>query len=350
MKKFISIIFALVMILSMTACSNSNSNIVDQNPTTQVIPQEDHIIPNEDEQEIQQNPNLDKYIEAFNNFELRSWDMSKIYDNFTNDAAVATVYSWNDIPGVRLFVTTKEYNDTKFHYGIMANEDYSRQAVVWLIFENYDEEAIRQFLDEVNFTEEAIGQDNSKSYYCPSGVVATHDGFITVNGSNHYSTMLGKDTSNPKIEFMNYASMEYLLGIEFNGNKESVTITTLWDYRDALDEAVFYGVRGYDEYLEVNGFGVIIDNYIDLKNALVKIDDGPLAEVNYLAAYGYSDPGDDYNDDYTDDYSDWYVPDYDFNKEPESMSDFIEGFEAINDFLIGNFDKLIDVVSGTYGN
>lgn len=355
MKKYLSIVLSAAMILSLCACSQSTNlqeetiiNAVEEvaEPISEVIIEEPT------------NPMLDMYFEVFNNFELRDDEISKVYNGDYNvESALYQKETWNDpedaygLNGMKLFSASATYEDNTFYYGIGVNEDYSRKAILWIIFDNYDPDTMKEFINGLDFHEETEWvQETENGIYCPSGIVYTWDGIVGVNSTDDYYLLNKDESSNPRVQFNNYAALSYLYGISFDNflsNDENIGIFTLWYIDELISYASYYGVRGYDSYLNTNGFGVIINDLVDLRSATESMEvDGPLSEVYYLATYGGSEP--QYDD--SEDYSDWYMPDYDFNHEPESMSDFVQGAAAISDFLYGNFWNLLDVASGTYGN
>lgn len=357
MKKYLSIVLSVAMILSLCACSQSTNS---QEEETNISTVEETAEPiSEVIIEEPTNPMLDMYIEVFNNFELRDDEISKIYNGDYNvESALCQNGTWNDpvdeyeLNGMKIFSTSATYEDNTFYYGIGVNEDYSRKAILWIIFDNYDPDTMKEFINGLDFHEETEWvQEDGNGVYCPSGIVYTWDGVVGVNSDDDYYLLDVDESFIPRVQFNNYAALSYLYGINFDNylnNVEDIRIYTLWDIRNLISAASYYGVRGYDSYLNTNGFGVIINDLVDLQSAVeIMEEDGPLSEVYYLDTYGGSEP--QYTDD-SEDYSDWYMPDYDFNHDPESMSDFVQGAAAISDFLYGNFWNLLDVASGTYGN
>lgn len=353
MKKYLSIVLSFAMSLSLCACSqstNSQMEEADDISVEEVIEPISEVIIEEPT-----NPMLDTYIEIFNNFELRDEEISKVYDGEYNaESILYQDVTWNDPEnGMKLFTTSATYEDNTFYYGIGVNEDYSRKAILWIIFDNYDPDTMKEFITGLDFHEETEWvQETENGIYCPSGIVYTWDGVVGVNSEDDYYIATQNESSNPRVQFNNYAALSYLYGISFDNflnNEEYIDIASLWHIDELIYVyASYYGVRGYDSYLNTNGFGVIINDLVDLQSAVeIMEEDGPLSEVYYLATYGGSEP--QYTDD-SEDYSDWYMPDYDFNHDPESMSDFVQGAAAISDFLYGNFWNLLDVASGTYGN
>lgn len=231
-----------------------------------------------------------------NLFEMKDYDLYDWADSDFNYQGNVWETSWNECTGIEHFIYSID-NDNIL-VGIMANEARSRAAVVYLDFLNPDAAEFEAFLNNLDY----IKCDSEDPYY---GYIATWNSFILVDATKDYisyflnsapdSLSISKDTTNGNYLF-NLESYAYVLGIDIQDSLESLTnIDAMLTMYTNLEQCEYFGIRGYEGYLDNNGFGIIIDNYKNLKTALFDPQNSDLAEIYYLSQNGGSDPTSDPN-------------------------------------------------------
>lgn len=235
----------------------------------------------------------DSYYDGVTNlFELKDDELYEWANGDFNFQGNVWQQTWNDCSGIEHFIYS--IDDGNVLIGIMASEDRCRAAIVYMDFLNPDADEFEKFLNNLDYTQ------CEDPYY---GYIATWNSYILVDATPDYisyfldsnpdSLEITKDTTNGKYLF-NLEGYAYVLDIDIQDSLESLTnIDAMLTMYTNLEQCEYFGIRGYDEYLYHNGFGIIIDNYKDLKAALANPRTGELSEVYYLSQNGGSDPTSD---------------------------------------------------------
>lgn len=309
MKKYLSVVLSVAMILSLCACSKSSVPQVEE--TNQI--EEIVTTPIEESPEQMLTTVVDpKFTEIMNTFELRDTDLcgkfTGMNDVIANDyPGFIETYTWNDSSGyasIQYFYSEEVFDFGTVKYGILSNEDFSRLAVSTITLINCDESKFDDFLVGLDWHPQENPYDESSKYY---GYIGTWDSFVTVANVSTYSDLMnryGKTEYMPAetdtiIELTNIGALAYVLGINIDSAIANCdSIMEINSIQTNLENAAYYGVRGYDQYLDINGFGVIISEYDALVYALMDTEHSDLCEVAYLSSGSGSDPTSDPNSPY----------------------------------------------------
>lgn len=234
----------------------------------------------------------DSYYDGVTNlFELKDdelYDWAKGDFNFQGNVWQQT---WNNCTGIEHFIYT--IDDGNVLVGIMTNESRARAAIVYLDFLKPNADEFEKFLNNLDYTK----CESEDPYY---GYIATWNSYILVDATKDYisyflnsnpdSLDITKDTTNGNYLF-NLEGYAYVLGIDIQDSLESLSnIDAMLTMYTNLEQCEYFGIRGYEGYLDNNGFGIIINNYKDLKDTLFDPINSDLYEVYYLSQNGGSDP------------------------------------------------------------
>lgn len=239
----------------------------------------------------------DSYYDGVTNlFELKDTELYEWANGDFNFQGLVWQKTWNNGTGIEHFLYT--IDDGNVVIGIMTNESRARAAVVYMDFLNPDAVEFEKFLNNLDYTK----CESEDPYY---GYIATWNSYVLVDATKDYvsyfvntypdSLEITKDATTENYLF-NLESYAYVLGIDIQESLASLTnIDAMLTMYTNLEQCEYFGIRGYEEYLYTNGFGIIIDNYKDLKTALANPQTGELSEVYSLAQNGGSDPTTDPN-------------------------------------------------------
>ena len=226
-----------------------------------------------------------------------------------NDLGFTWQQVWNGTDTESLQHVLSVTSDNKVIYDTLVNEDHSRAAIVAINFLDPDQDDFENLIKKLDYHPEeyrdTIIQENVTM---PYGYIATWDSFIAVNGNfstlgyfyNMYPENLKDFPSyTDYYSLFNLEGYAHVLGIDIQDALADVnSITDISNMYGALMDCEYYGVRGYESYLDTNPFGVIIKTYADLKSAISDYENGPLSEVYYLSNEGGSDPTTDPDSEY----------------------------------------------------
>lgn len=319
MKKYLSIILAIAMILILTACGN------------QVDPEN---LPEDPATEEENTLGDDIWGFMINSFELRNSDALKaLYDDqqLDNSKAFHPQLCWNDddeqnSTAPKIFINEIDYNGTTIYVGLLANESNTRIAPYWISVANASYDDFIAFLRGIDFhataNKDALSGELITDY--PYGYISTWDSIILVDGGSNTRDMVTTISDDTILfEMTNLESLAYVLGIDIQDAIGDVkTMSDAYNMQSYLDQASYYGVRGYSNYTSTNGFGVTLKTYKELVDAIEDAwnDEGPLTDIltfiNGSSADGLDGEMDYmYGSDPTM-YDDWIDPDdYDFGYE-----------------------------------
>lgn len=241
------------------------------------------------------------YNSILDTFGLRDNEATQLYpEEFQKELGLYYQYTWNDSDGafsLSYFISRADYENSTIYYGILTNEDYSRSALYFVSIENPDIQYFDDMLNAVDFHSlENIDVISGKVYDKPYGYIIMPDKSIIVNGTLWSSTFLSQnqDANSNIYELCDINALAYVLGIDIQAAINGCTgIDDLYQIASNLESAEYYGVRGYDSYLDSNGFGIIMTRYSELESALRNPENSDLSEVAYLSEMGGSDPTSD---------------------------------------------------------
>lgn len=313
MKKYLSIILAIIMILSLCACGK------------QVDPEN---LPEDPATEEENALGDDIWSFMINSFELRNSEALKaLYDDQKPDDSKAfyPLLCWNDddeqnSTAPKIFINQIEYNGATVYVGLLANETNTRIAPYWISVANGSSDDFVKFLRDTDFhattNKDALTGELITEY--PYGYISTWDSIILVDGGSNTREMVTTINDDTVLfEMTNLESMAYVLGIDIQDSIEEIeSMDDAYNMQSYLDMASYFGVRGYDSYLNSNGFGVVIKTYKDLVKAVDDAwnDEGVLSDilmyVNGSDAEGLDGEMDYFYGSDPTEYDNWVEPDY----------------------------------------
>ena len=315
--KIASLVIALLMSLSLVACGGSSAQIPEKTINTP-----------------------EPKVESGTEHESNVLD-DNIYKNLTNifidpideiiscDIKDATVnlwyYTWNeDVDNPIYGLKYTLFADDTLGVGILSNEDYSRNAVLTVDLYGPNEEDFSGLLSTLDWhpQSESEGED-------PIGYVFTEDSIILVNDSVYY-----EEFDNPECEkiyeLYNINAMAEVMGINIQNSLAKVSsIDDAFEIQNNLESAIYYGVRGYNNYVDINPYGVIISDYDELVTALEDPYNSPLEEVvTFIDELSEFDPSDEPYDDGSDysspSSSGSHHHSYFYNNLPDAVKQYID--------------------------
>ena len=325
--KLISVIMALLMAVIMVACSSSSqpeapmSNIEtqieeSQESYTRISPQ------------IKENP----YSNIKNYFQYTVADLGITLDKENPDFYTTT---WTNVDEASLRYSI--YCKSDIGIGIISNEDYSQNAVLWLDIFNVQEDKFAAMIHTLDWHPEDNPDDER-----PYGYIATGDSIILVNATNVYESYR---TDTYYYELYNINAIADVMGINIQDYLQNITcVEDAFEIASNLNLALYLGTRGYDDYLSINPFGIICEDYETILISLNNPYDGMYADIYSCLDSSDEEPADDSQMEDKSVYDYALDPDsgYDFNHEPENWSDLIQGFNALNENLIEHFWDIAD--------
>ena len=202
------------------------------------------------------------YADYINLFELRDQEIDQYFNNPGINVSVDRCWNNTEIPTETLYAIFDSELNTQIYFKVMKSNYWGHSAITAIGFENADRDQLTEYLSEVDFTQ----------YYNEiTGYISTWDSYIIVNNSHEFNY----DT----YEFINLNSIAYVLGIDIQESLANMTFFDMLDMQAKLEGCIYWGIRGYDEYLKINPDGVIIDNYQDLYDTMENPDNSPMADV-----------------------------------------------------------------------
>lgn len=237
-----------------------------------------------------------------NYFEIKDQKLLDMFNvDFPEGMCGLTVQDpWNGVNSDALQHSLALSSNSKIIYDILTNEDHTRSALVAINFIDPDRNDFENLINKLDYYPEASDE--------PYGYIAAWNSYIAVNGDFSELNYL-YDTYPENLEgFPEYSTFyslfnidgyAYVLGIDIQNELRNVhSINDISEIYDNLMQCEYYGIRGYESYLDTNGFGIIIDNYADLKAAVSDPENSVLSEVYYLSENGGSDPTTDPDSEY----------------------------------------------------
>lgn len=244
-------------------------------------------------------------------FELRDQELLNLFEIEIPDDQVGMTWQqvWNGTDAESLQHVLSVTEDEKIIYDTLLNEDHTRAAIVAINFIDPDHTEFDNMIKKLDYHPEKYRDVNTQELATePYGYIAAWDSFIAVNGNfstldyfySVYSENLeGFPVYDNYYSLFNLEGYAHVLGIDIQDALADInSITDISNMYSNLMDCEYYGVRGYDSYLNTNPFGVIIKNYADLKSAVSDYENGPLSEVYYLSNEGGSDPTTDPDSEY----------------------------------------------------
>ena len=329
-----SIILAGLLSLVMTACTSSSiphTEVSSQNLTEAVESAESSPMVEEVDVE-EENP----YSEITNDF-LKTTDELGVTINKTKKNGY--IDAWNDENHESALRYTR-YPKSGYGYGILSNEDYSRNVVLWIDIFNPNKENFEEVLNTLDWHPVSTGSIE--------GYILTEDSVILVNTTQYYDDY---EQDGECYELYNLNALATVMGIDIQEYVANVSsMEDAFDIMYGLEEAAYLGTRGYESYLNYNPQGIITDNFDSILVSLNNPYDALYKDV-YPQAYNlpeYDDSeiyGDDDSETSGNSVYDYALdPDagYDFSHEPENWSELIQGMEALNENLYNHFWDIAD--------
>ncbi|MGO5048641.1 hypothetical protein [Dysosmobacter sp. Sow4_B12] len=322
-------LFALIAVMStalvITGCSEGN-NSSDETVSTEASFQAGL------EEEFVQSSIYDDVLSIFF---MSDVDMPEL-----NDSTVAyTMDTWNDSEDYKSGLNISIYyiENTNYEFGFVSNEDFSRNRVLWVSVINPDREQFNCMLDKLNYHQEPYRDiATGEIVDIPYGYISVEDTLILINGSNEFMSHISDEAQtadgtaiHSAYELLNVKAIADVLGIDANNTlSQCASFSDVNVVYNNLRLAVLYGVRGYEEYWNTNGFGTIMSDYNELSTALSDPENSDLSEVHYLINEGGSDPTNDPD-------SPYYEPPIDVNLSSGGSNSF-SGFDGRTDYGSSN--------------
>lgn len=312
MRKRLFVLFAVMSIaLIITGCSEGNKS-ADEATSTETNFQAGF-------EEIVQNSIYDDVLSVFF---MSVADMLELNES----TVVYTMDTWNDSEDYKSGLNISIYciEDTNYELGIASNEDFSQNRVLWVSVINPDRDQFNCMLDKLNYHQEPYRDAATGEIVdIPYGYISVEDMLILINGSNEFMSHISDETQTANgtaihsaYELLNVKAIADVLGIDVNNAlSQCISFSDVNVVYKNLRLAVLYGVRGYEEYWNTNGFGIIMSDYNELSTALSDPENSDLCEVHYLMNTGGSDPTNDPD-------SPYYEPPIDMDLGSEGLNSF----------------------------
>ena len=244
-------------------------------------------------------------------FETRDQELLNLFGIEIPDDQVGMTWQqvWNGTDAESLQHVLSVTEGGEIIYDTLLNEDHTRAAIVAINFIDPDRTEFENMIKKLDFHPEKYRDENTQELATePYGYIAAWDSFVAVNGNfsnlSYFYSMYPERLENfPQVNsfysLFNIEGYAHVLGIDIQEDLSNInSINDISEMYGNLMECEYYGIRGYDSYLDHNGFGVIINKYSDLKAALNNPDNSDLAEVYYLSQQGGSDPTNDPSSEY----------------------------------------------------
>lgn len=273
--KIASLVIALLMSLSLVACGGSSAQIPEETVNDPKPKMESSTKP--EESNI-----LDDNI--YKN--LTNTFITPISDLITidvKDADVGIWYTtWNDETDYDTFdMKYTLFADDISGIGIVSNEDYSKNEVLVVDIYDPDEDAFNELLNSLDWHPAEFNPDPENAD--PNGYIVTEDSIILVNSTLYYEEFENCPNYSKIYELYNINALAKAMGVNIQDAVTKVSsMEDACDIQYYLENALYYGIRGYDNYVNINPFGIVISDYDDIVTAIDNPYDSILQEVSTL--------------------------------------------------------------------
>lgn len=340
--KLASLVIAVIMSLSLAACGGGST--ANQTPASQsktVTQQATSIQSSQSSQESVETEN--QYDGITNDF---VYPISFLHINDTKEDYDIFIGTWGDTDGSISLKEAKFVKSSKV-YELIADEKMMDKHLLSITLPNPDYQEFSEFLSTVDWHPDAESSDDN-----PYGYIICEDSIIIVG------------TDDDKINLYNVKALADVMAIDIQDAVARVSsVDDAEDIVSNLIQATQLGVRGYPVYADWNPNGVIIDNYDDLLYSMENPSESQLGRV-YAEINGFYDDRESAKEYYTeeddvppadDSIMEQQLPEdpsvydyafdpsagYDFSHEPENVGELIQGFNALNENLYGNFWDIV---------